>query len=108
MIPTFLHLHPDGVCLSVKLVPRASANEISESAGVELKIRVTAPPVDSAANDALLELLTETLGCARGAVQLIRGHTSRHKTVLIRGMTAERLEQLLMGKSNARRATSAE
>lgn len=56
--------------------------------GDELKIKVTAPPVDAAANQALVELLAARLGCSRGKVVLIRGHTSRHKTVLLHGFKA--------------------
>ena len=97
-MPPFLRAHPNGVCLSVKAQPRASTNEIGEPAGAELKIRVTALPVASAANAALVELLAETLDCPRGAVQLIAGHASRHKKVLIRGMSPERIEQLLVAK----------
>src|SRR5436190_23192986 len=85
----FLKAGPDGVCLSLKVLPRASKNEIGEVANGELKIKVTAPPVDAAANEALLRLLADRLDCPRGAVQLLRGQTSRHKQVLIRGMNTE-------------------
>jgi hypothetical protein len=81
----FLRETNDGVLLAVKLQPRASKNEIGAPLGDELKIKVTAPPVDAAANQALVELLAEKLGCARGRVELIRGHTSRHKTILLHG-----------------------
>ncbi len=74
--------------LSVKLQPRASNNEIGTPVGGELKIKVTAPPVDAAANEALLRLLADRLDCSRGSVQLVRGQTSRHKTVGIRGLSA--------------------
>ena len=57
--------------------------------GNELRIAVTAPPVDSAANQALVEFLADTLDCSRGQVQIIRGQTSRHKTVLISLLDAE-------------------
>ena len=82
---TFLRETPGGVLLAVKLQPRAAKNEIGGPLGEELKIKVTAPPVDAAANQALVELLVETLGCPRGKVELIRGHTSRHKTVMLHG-----------------------
>ena len=85
----FLKAVPGGVCLSLKVQPRASRNEIGEVANGELKVKVTAPPVDAAANEALLRLLADCLGCPRGAVHLIRGQTSRHKQVLIRGMSAD-------------------
>ena len=87
----FLRETAGGTLLSVKLQPRASKNEIGEPLGDELKIKVTAPPVDAAANQALVELLAETIGCARGRVELIRGQTSRHKTVMLHGFKAEEL-----------------
>jgi uncharacterized protein (TIGR00251 family) len=85
----FLNARPDGVVLSIKLQPRASANEIGEALGNELRIKVTAPPVDAAANEALVRLLAEKLECPRGQVELLRGHTSRHKTIKVHGMSAE-------------------
>jgi len=90
-IPNFLRAQPDGVLLSVKLQPRASANEVVPhgGSGDELRIRVSAPPVDAAANDALIRLLAGRLDCARGRVELVRGHKSRHKIVKLRGFTAE-------------------
>ncbi len=86
MNPSFLRDHPEGVVLAIKVQPRASRNEIVGVLGEELKIKVTAPPVDSAANEALLRFLAETLDCPRGAVRLLRGNTSRRKTILIQGM----------------------
>lgn len=91
----FLRAQAGGVLLFVKLQPRASKNEIGEPLGDELKIKVTAPPVDAAANQALVEFLAEKLDCARGKVELIRGHTSRHKTILLHGFTpAQVLEKI--------------
>jgi uncharacterized protein len=71
--------------LAVKVQPRAAANEIGKPLGGELRVKVTAPPVDSAANEALIVLLSQTLECARGRVELVRGHTSRHKLVRLCG-----------------------
>ncbi len=81
----------------MKLQPRASRNEIGEALGDELRVKVTAPPVDSAANQALVELLAETLGCPRGKVELVRGQTSRHKTVKIYGAGVEEVLRKLAG-----------
>ena len=88
-LPPYLRSQPDGVFLSVKVQPRASRNEIGCLHGNELKIAVTAPPVDSAANQAVLEFLAETLGLPRRAVTLVRGQTSRHKLLRLDGLTAE-------------------
>ena len=93
----FLRETSGGTLLAVKLQPRASQNEIVPHRGIgdELKIKVTASPVDAAANQALIELLAEILGCSRGKVELIRGQTSRHKTVLLHGFRAEEVLQKL-------------
>jgi len=96
-MPPFLSVQADGVRLSVKLQPRASANEIGAPLGGELKIKVTAPPVDSAANEALLKLLAEQLACARNRVELVRGHTSRHKTILLHGFQLDEVLKKLCG-----------
>lgn len=95
MKSSYLQSQPNGVLLSLKLQPRASKNAIGEALGNELKVKVTAAPVDSAANEALVRFLAEVLDCSRGAVQLIRGQTSRHKQVLIQGMTVEEVEKKL-------------
>lgn len=86
---TFLRETSGGTLLLVKCQPRASRNEISAPLGDELKIKVTAPPVDAAANAALVKFLAEKLDCPRGKVELLRGHTSRHKTVMLHGFNPE-------------------
>ncbi|MGO8699224.1 MAG: DUF167 domain-containing protein [Limisphaerales bacterium] len=83
---SFLKPVEGGLALAVKVQPRASANEICGPLGGELKIKVTAPPVDSAANEALIEFLAEKLGCAKGAVTIVRGHASRHKMIRLTGL----------------------
>jgi uncharacterized protein (TIGR00251 family) len=85
----FVQVRGQDVFVSVKVQPRASKNAVGEALGNELKIKVTAPPVDSAANEALVRFVAEVLGCPRGAVQLVRGQTSRHKTLLVRGLSPE-------------------
>lgn len=92
---SFLKETTGGTLLAVKLQPRASKNEIGAPLGDELKIKVTAPPVDAAANQALVELLAEKLGCSRGKVELLRGQTSRHKTVMLHGFTPVEILPLL-------------
>lgn len=96
--PAYLKAQGDGVLLSIKVQPRASKNEIGEALGAELKVKVTAPPVDSAANEAVLRLLAEVLDCPRGGVQLVRGNTSRHKQILIQRMTLEAVAAKLAAK----------
>jgi hypothetical protein len=94
-MPDFLRAQAGGTLLSVKLSPRASKNEIGEPLGGELRIKVTAPPVDAAANEALLRLLADALDCPRGRVELVRGQTSRHKVIMLHGLSAEAVQAKL-------------
>ena len=90
-----LKTHGNSVLLSAKVQPRAARNEIGEILGTELKLKITAPPVDSAANDALIKFLAEIIDCPRNAVQIVRGATSRHKVVAIHGIAAETIQRKL-------------
>jgi uncharacterized protein len=92
---SYLQVHQGGVYLAVRLQPRASRNEIDQAIGDELKIKVTAPPVDSAANEALLDLLKKKLNVPRGALELVRGQTSRHKSVFIAGLSVAEVQTRL-------------
>jgi len=94
-LPGFLQTRDGAVWLSIKLQPRASSNEIGEAMGNELKIRVAAPPVDSAANEELVRLLAEVLDCPRSAVELVRGHASLRKVVAVYGVEAAVVAQRL-------------
>jgi|SRR6185503_3117669 uncharacterized protein (TIGR00251 family) len=94
-MPAFLQARPDGVYVAIKVQPRASRNEIGEGIGDELKVKVTAPPVDSAANEAVLRLLAAALDCPRNAVQLVRGATSRHKQVRVVGLAVDEVASRL-------------
>ena len=86
-VPNYLRAQGGAVLLSVKLQPRASANKIGEPLGAELRIKVTAPPVDAAANEALVRLLAEVLDCGRSRIELLRGQTSRHKLIKLHGFS---------------------
>ncbi len=88
MAENYLTTTEAGICLAVKLQPRGSKNEIGPSQGNEIKIKVTAPPVEGAANETLLRFLADTLDCPRSAVRLVRGQSSRHKTVAVAGVSA--------------------
>jgi uncharacterized protein YggU (UPF0235/DUF167 family) len=80
-----------GSRLAVRLTPRGGADRIDGVVDGELRIRVAAPAVDGAANEALLRLLAGELGLPRGAVRLIAGATGRNKLVAIEGIDPERL-----------------
>jgi len=88
-LPPFLQIQGDALLVAVRVQPRSSRTELAGMMGSELKIKVTAPPVDSAANEALVLFVAETLHLPRRAVTLIRGQTSRHKILRLDGITAE-------------------
>lgn len=85
-LPPCLRATPEGTQLALKVQPRASRSDLAGVHGAELRVRLTAPPVDDAANRALVEFFAERLDCARPQVRLIRGATSRHKLVQILGL----------------------
>lgn len=89
--------HPEGVCLQVRAVPRSSRNQIGETLGDRLKIKIKAAPVDSAANDELTKFLAKKLSLPKSAVRLTQGQTSRNKTVLLRGLSVEEASDRLAG-----------
>lgn len=97
-IPSYLRAQAGCVLLAIKLQPRASREEIGEPLADELRVKVTAPPVDAAANQALIDLLAATLACSRGRVELIRGHASRHKVLRLHGMSAADVARRLARK----------
>lgn len=80
--------------VAVRVTPRARRNAITLE-GDTLRVWLTAPPVDGAANAALLALLAERLGVPKRAVTLVRGETAREKVVAIEGMDSETLRQRL-------------
>jgi hypothetical protein len=94
-LPAFLRPYHDGALLAIKVQPRSSANQIAEALGAELRVKVTAPPVDAAANDALVRFLAETLDCPRNRVELLRGHASRHKVIMLHGLSPEEVARKL-------------
>jgi uncharacterized protein len=75
--------------VQVHVQPRAARSEVVGTHGAALKVRLLAPPVDGAANEALVILLADRLGVPRRAVRIVHGAASRAKVVEIDGTTAE-------------------
>jgi len=86
--------HGDAVRFSVRLQPRASKSEIAGVQGVSLKVRVTAPPVDGLANEALIDSLSLALKVPRRNVCIVSGFSSRTKVVEVREVDLDRVLQL--------------
>jgi uncharacterized protein (TIGR00251 family) len=77
------------VRFNVRLQPRSSRSGVEGIHGDALRVRVHAPPVEGAANEALVAVLAEALGVARSAIRVVAGATSRNKVVEVTGVTAE-------------------
>ena len=76
--------HPDGLVLSVRVQPKASTNAVRGVHGDALKIALTAPPVEGAANKACIAFVAKKLGLSKSAVEIVSGRTSRNKRLLIK------------------------
>lgn len=85
----------DGARLTLHIQPRGSRNAVEGVHGDALKVRLTAPPVDGAANEALIRFLAGELGVSRSALTLVSGSTSRRKTVAVEGLGPEQVRARL-------------
>jgi uncharacterized protein len=78
----------------VRLQPRASRNEIAGALDGVLRVRLHAPPVDGAANEALVAFLAERLAVPRRGVRIVTGATSRTKMIEVEGVSSAAVERL--------------
>lgn len=84
--------------LAVRVQPRARRDEIAGERAGALLVRVTAPPVEGKANEAVRRLIAQRLGVAPGNVTVVRGATSRDKLLDISGVEPDELRRLLGGR----------
>ena len=80
--------NPDGVIFKVFVQPRSSKNTICGLHGDALKIKLTAPPVDNAANQMCTKFLAKLLGVPKSSIEILSGQTGRTKQVLLRSNQA--------------------
>ena len=81
---TLIKKHASGYILNVYVQPRSAKNAVAGVHNQALKIRLTAPPVDGAANKMCLQFLARQLKVPKSALQIESGHSSRRKTILCR------------------------
>jgi uncharacterized protein (TIGR00251 family) len=81
--------------LAVRLQPRANRDEVVGVREGRVVVRVTAPPVDGKANDALCRLIAKKAGVAPSKVTVVKGQTAREKVVRVEGIDEERLRAVL-------------
>lgn len=84
-----------GVRLWVRVQPRASSNALAGVHGDALRVRLTAPPVDGAANEALLEFFAATFGIPKRDITILSGAGSRSKIVELAGIAEERVRSMV-------------
>jgi len=83
------------VRFDVRVQPRASRSEIVGEYDGAIRVRLSAPPVDGAANDALVDLLARELSVARRNIAIVSGASSRNKSVAVAGVDVASVERLL-------------
>lgn len=81
--------------IQIRLTPRSSQNRISGGGGGPYTIKVTAPPVNGRANEALIALLAETLTIPKRRITIISGKTARLKMIRIDGLSSEEIDASL-------------
>ncbi|HXI29999.1 MAG TPA: DUF167 domain-containing protein [Vicinamibacterales bacterium] len=86
----------DGVELDVRVIPRARTTDIGGERDGALVVRLAAPPVEGAANDALIEFFSATLRVPRRAITIVSGARGRRKRIAIAGVTADAVRTLLL------------
>ena len=80
--------------MNVRVIPRARKTEISGERDGALVVRVAAPPVEGAANDALIAFFSDALRVPRRAIQIVSGERGRQKRISIAGVTADDIRRL--------------
>ena len=92
-----LHNGQIGAALAVRITPRSRKNEIVEILNDgTVKIRLTAPPVEGKANDALIAFLSDVIGVPRSQIDIIAGATGREKLVSILNLDATTVHQRIL------------
>ncbi len=80
---------PPSFVLAVRVQPRSSKEEVAGISDGVVRIRLTAPPVEGKANEALLKFLSKKLGVPKGALELVAGDHGRNKLIRVHGLAGE-------------------
>ena len=85
----------DGILIDVRVIPRASRAGIAGTRDGALLVRLTAPPVEGAANAELVAVMAKTLGVPKRAVTIVAGERARQKRVGIAGVSVDEAQRKL-------------
>jgi uncharacterized protein len=77
------------ITITVQVQPKSSSDEIAGVHDGRLKVRISAPPVEGKANERLTEVLAKAFGVSKSSVEIIKGKTSKFKTIRISGIDRE-------------------
>lgn len=83
----------DTFIVKLKISPNASKNEIIKTEN-EIKIKITAQPIENKANKALIEFLSKQLKIAKSNIEIIKGETSKEKTLLFKNISYEKMVEI--------------
>jgi hypothetical protein len=81
--------------IEIKLIPRSSKNEVLDKQGAVYRLKVTAPPVEGLANEALIALLAKRLKIPKRDLKIQSGQRSRLKSVRVLGLSSDDIARLL-------------
>lgn len=85
----------NAIGLDLYIQPKAAKNAIRGLHGSELKLAITAPPVDGKANKAVIAFLAELFGVAKSSVSITGGQQSRHKHCVVHGVTRQEASRIV-------------
>ena len=83
-----------GFLLNLRISPNASKNDIIKSDDGSIKVKITAQPVDGKANKALIEFLSKTFKIPKTSIDIVRGETSKDKTVLFKTDDVDKINRI--------------
>ncbi len=83
----------NGIIITFKILPNSSRNEFVKN-GDEIKVKITAQPIDGKANKCLIEFLSKTFKVPKSYFEIIRGETSKEKTISIKNIDVEKINQI--------------
>jgi uncharacterized protein (TIGR00251 family) len=91
--------HDGAITFDVRVIPRSSKSEIVGEIDGVIKIKLKAPPVDGAANEELVRLISKELEISRSSIDIVAGHASKQKRVRIKGRSADEVRKVLSAKT---------
>ncbi len=83
----------NSLIIKIKISPNASKNEIIKS-DTEIKVKITAQPIENKANKALIMFLSKTLKIAKSNIEIVKGETSKEKTLLFKNISSDKMVEI--------------